>query len=177
MNRPRPRVASQGHLLSTYLEPSFFLLKPATRSVYNLRCLNLWWRLATASLHTSQGSALAEGQGTLPYLLFYFWLPAKSLSHEALNKELLGEICPTKSPRLHGRQSFLLLCRPSRYEYRDESSGGNLSLCVERKKLQCTYDLPLGKATPVSCISQIGPTYVIPVLGMYRAPDIWQALN
>lgn len=39
-----------------------------------------------ALLHTSQGSAPSEGQGTLPYLLFYFWLPANSLSHEALNK-------------------------------------------------------------------------------------------
>lgn len=76
---------------------------------------------------------------------------------------------------LHGRRSSLL-CRPSRHQWRSESSRGNLSLGGKRKnKNQCAYGLPLGKATPVNCTSQTGATYAIPVLGMYTAPDGYSA--
>lgn len=84
-------------------------------------------------------------------------------------------MCPEQPSLLHGRQSSLL-CRSSRHECRHESSRGDLSLGGKRKnKNQCAYDLPLGKATPVNCISQRGPTYAIPVLGMYTALDGYSA--
>lgn len=92
--------------------------------------------------------------GILSYLPFYFWSHhTKHLLNSGWVKSVLKS--------LQGRPSYYFVSHLDRHT----GTTHQMTLCAKRK-IRCTHDLPWGKATPVNSTSQIGSSYVIPVLGI-----------